>query len=299
MQYSPDEEALTVGTTNYYAEGDSPPEFEVSLRLLSGLRLSDVPEGILVVPCNPVIGGTELFRIEYCDGFSRTGDGSCLAHCYVPFFCEPDEAADAVRAEYLRQQAESAATALMAGDLAPRIHSLETSQDEEIAFVRFTLVIPDQTFSHAINYLRALCERIAANSDVQTLFLCHASEDKAFVDQLDSRLRQDAQFAWYDKREIFVGDSIVAEINRGLAQAKYVIAVLSPHSVCKSWATRELSSSMARQYENDNVRVLPVLFADCAVPPLLRDILYADFRNDFESGYSSLLAAIRQNRGTA
>lgn len=299
MEYTPDEETLTIGSANYYAESDSPPEFEVPLRALKGLLLSEVPVGVRVVPCNPVIGGTELFRIEYCGGFSREADGRCLAHCEVAFICEHDEAPSAARADHLRQQAESAAAALRAGDLSPLIHSIETFHDDEIAIVYVTVVIPDQTFSDAIIYIGALCERIAANSDVQTLFLCHASEDKAFVDKLDERLRQDAQFAWYDKREIFVGDSIVAEINRGLAQAKYVIAVLSPHSVGKSWATRELSSSMARQYANDNIRVLPVLLANCTVPPLLADIRYADFRNSFESGYSDLLSAIRRVRRTA
>jgi TIR domain-containing protein len=41
------------------------------------------------------------------------------------------------------------------------------------------------------------------------LFICHASEDKKFVDELAFAIEQKGFDIWYDKREIKVGESIV------------------------------------------------------------------------------------------
>ena len=65
------------------------------------------------------------------------------------------------------------------------------------------------------------------------LFLCHASEDKEFVDLLANYLDSRDINLWYDKREVKVGDSIVSRINHGLDAASHVVVVLSKASVQK------------------------------------------------------------------
>jgi TIR domain len=112
------------------------------------------------------------------------------------------------------------------------------------------------------------------------------------VRELDRR----ALHAWYDKREILVGDSIVGRINEALAQARFLVVVLSPRSVIKPWVTRELNSTLMRQLDQQHIAILPVLVEDCSVPPLLADFNYADFRHSFDDGMAALVAAIRRKR---
>jgi hypothetical protein len=44
-----------------------------------------------------------------------------------------------------------------------------------------------------------------------------------------------------------------------------------------------------RQLKDRAIRILPVLIEDCDVPLLLDDIKYADFRLDYNKGFTSLL----------
>ncbi len=124
------------------------------------------------------------------------------------------------------------------------------------------------------------------------LFLCHASEDKAFVDDLANYLDNLDIRLWYDKREIKVGDSIVARVNDGLEAASHLVIVLSKAGVEKPWVTRELSAALMKQLGDRSVSVLPVLRDDCRIPPLLADIRYADCRVDPQAGFAEVVMAV-------
>ncbi len=129
-----------------------------------------------------------------------------------------------------------------------------------------------------------------------TVFLCHASEDKSFVDRLAEELDRYALYAWYDKREIFVGDSIVEKIDSGLENSDFLIAVLSPRSVKKPWVAREMNSSLMRQLADRSIIVLPILIEECRIPALFADIKYADFTKTFELGFQELFHSIRKRK---
>jgi len=173
-----------------------------------------------------------------------------------------------------------------------RITNLKTSQYDDIAYVTFDLILIDQEIILAMEYLKYFEARIHDSSPEGIVFICHASEDKEIVDRIVAVLNSLAMGVWYDKQAILVGDSIVEEINKGLDEAKYVIAVLSKASVQKPWVKRELSASLARQLDENNVRILPILLDDCEIPKLMRDIRYADFRNDFNHGITELIRSI-------
>ena len=102
-------------------------------------------------------------------------------------------------------------------------------------------------------------------------------------------------FAWYDKREIFVGDSIVEKVNSGLESSDFLIAVLSPRSVVKPWVVREMSSSLMRQLGDKGIRILPLVLESCDIPPLFADLKYADFRTSFDVGLHELITAIQRS----
>jgi hypothetical protein len=91
------------------------------------------------------------------------------------------------------------------------------------------------------------------------VFVAHASEDKdAFVRPLAERLREAHIEVWYDEFSLKVGDSLRRSIDRGLAQARFGIVVLSPHFFAKQWSQWELDGLVARQNSAAGGVILPV-----------------------------------------
>jgi hypothetical protein len=121
------------------------------------------------------------------------------------------------------------------------------------------------------------------------VFLSYASADEAFADRLAADLGAYSESIFYAKWNIKVGDSIVEKINHGLSSHDNLIVILSRASIQSEWVNRELNSSLMRQLKDRAIRILPVLIEDCDVPPLLADIKYADFRLDYNKGFTSLL----------
>ena len=62
------------------------------------------------------------------------------------------------------------------------------------------------------------------------VFISHASEDKDdFVRPLAEDLEQRGLRVWFDESTLRVGDSLRRSIDRGLAQSRFGIVVLSPY----------------------------------------------------------------------
>lgn len=90
------------------------------------------------------------------------------------------------------------------------------------------------------------------------VFVSHASEDKEeFVKPLVDALKNNNINAWYDNDEISWGDSIASSINRGLADSRYAIVVLSPNFLNKYWTTTELDTIMSMESVNTQ-KLLPI-----------------------------------------
>lgn len=123
-------------------------------------------------------------------------------------------------------------------------------------------------------------------------FICHATEDRQFVDDLVRHLDRYGIPAWLDRREIKVGDSIVTQIQDGLSRATHLIVILSSRSVSKPWVRRELSSALFRQLRDSSIQVLPVLAEPCEIPLLLRDVKYADCSHAIADGIIDLVQAL-------
>lgn len=149
----------------------------------------------------------------------------------------------------------------------------------------------DPVLTDVIEPVVARFDDLLTSADL-LLFLCHASEDKPFVDDLCAFLDAQDVAVWYDRREINVGDSIVERIGQGLGAASHVVIVLSQSSVRKPWVLKEMSSTLMRQLESRSVNLLPVLIENCTIPPLLSDIKYADCRRNRYDGFNDLLEAI-------
>lgn len=89
-------------------------------------------------------------------------------------------------------------------------------------------------------------------------FVSHASEDKeGFVRCLAQALHERGAKVWYDEFALKVGDSLRESIDRGLANTRYGIVVLSEHFFKKEWTTKEFNALMALEIEGQ-ARILPI-----------------------------------------
>jgi len=89
-------------------------------------------------------------------------------------------------------------------------------------------------------------------------FISHASEDKEeFVRPLAEALGKAGYKIWYDEFELKVGDSLRRSIDRGLADSRYGIVVLSSAFFAKNWPQYELDGLVAKEMEGEKV-VLPI-----------------------------------------
>lgn len=90
------------------------------------------------------------------------------------------------------------------------------------------------------------------------VFICHASEDKeGFVRPLVNSLRSYDLKVWYDEFTLTVGDSLRRSIDKGLANSRYGIVVISPSFFSKDWPQKELDGLAALEVNGRKV-ILPV-----------------------------------------
>jgi hypothetical protein len=89
-------------------------------------------------------------------------------------------------------------------------------------------------------------------------FISHASEDKeAIARPLADALRASGLAVWYDDFSLTVGDSLRESIDRGLANSRFGIVIISPHFFEKRWPREELNGLATREVSEKKV-ILPV-----------------------------------------
>ena len=94
--------------------------------------------------------------------------------------------------------------------------------------------------------------------ELYDFFISHASEDKeGFVRQLADALRAKGASVWYDEFTLNVGDSLRREIDRGLANSRFGVVVLSESFFKKEWPQRELDGLVALEVQGLS-RILPI-----------------------------------------
>jgi hypothetical protein len=90
------------------------------------------------------------------------------------------------------------------------------------------------------------------------VFICHATEDKAFVRPLAHELRLRDFDVWFDEFVLHVGDSLRREIDKGLEACRFGVVVLSQAFFAKEWPQRELDGLTQRETSAGRTVILPV-----------------------------------------
>lgn len=136
------------------------------------------------------------------------------------------------------------------------------------------------------------------------VFICHASEDKESVARpLANALREQHLEVWYDEFSLRVGDSLRRSIDRGLAQSRFGVVILSPSFFRKQWSQWELDGLAARQMNSEDDVILPVWHRLTAkdlisVSPSLADKLAIDASLGTNEVVRQLLIKIRPQGST-
>lgn len=90
------------------------------------------------------------------------------------------------------------------------------------------------------------------------MFISHASEDKDdVVRELAKALQQAGLRVWYDEFELKIGDSLRRKIDKGLANSRFGVIVLSRSFFSKGWTNYELDGLVTRAVTGEQV-LLPV-----------------------------------------
>lgn len=90
------------------------------------------------------------------------------------------------------------------------------------------------------------------------VFISHASEDKEQIARpLAEALKEHGYEVWYDDFSLRLGDSLREKIDRGLAESRFGVVILSKHFFMKHWPKQELNALAAVEVGGENV-ILPI-----------------------------------------
>ncbi len=125
------------------------------------------------------------------------------------------------------------------------------------------------------------------------VFVSHRGTDIIEAARLAAAIKAAGHSVWLDEWEIGLGDSIVGRIDSGLEGARYLVLCYSSSGIDTPWMTREWHSTLARQLNGHDVKILPVRLTGGQPPPIMTDVKYADLVSNWSKGVSELLRALR------
>ncbi len=100
--------------------------------------------------------------------------------------------------------------------------------------------------------------RVEPSAETYDVFISHASEDKnSVVRSLAAALSELGLKVWYDEFSLRIGDSLRQKIDKGLANSRVGLVVLSPAFVSKGWTNYELDGIVTRAVSGEQI-LLPI-----------------------------------------
>jgi hypothetical protein len=112
------------------------------------------------------------------------------------------------------------------------------------------------------------------------VFLSHSAKDREFVMRLATDLAEEGLRVWLDQWNIKPGDSFAVAIDHAMRASRFLLIVMSPDYFQSAWTRQEWQYALAEEVEGGDVRLIPILYRDCDIPPMLRTKQWVDFRNE-------------------
>jgi TIR domain len=129
--------------------------------------------------------------------------------------------------------------------------------------------------------------------------LSYAREDRAYVEQIAARLRQQDIRIFYDEyaaAELWGDDLYVLLDEVYRKRARFTVVFISRYYASKPWTQHERQSAQARALTNVGPYILPVRLDDSELPGLRPTVAYIDARN---TSVERLVGLIEQKLSTA
>lgn len=90
------------------------------------------------------------------------------------------------------------------------------------------------------------------------VFISHASDEKdEVVRPLANALKLEGLKVWFDEFELRIGDSLRRKIDKGLANSKFGVVVLSKSFFKRGWTNYELDGIITKSISGEQI-VLPI-----------------------------------------
>jgi hypothetical protein len=127
------------------------------------------------------------------------------------------------------------------------------------------------------------------------VFLCHCSEDKTAVREIDRLLKDDGIKPWIDEDDILPARMWDQEIKQGLRSSHAVIVCLSKTFTRKEgYVQKELryAIDLANEKPDGAVFLIPVRLEDCEIVTSLAELQFIDWFE--QGGHEKLLRVLRE-----
>lgn len=127
------------------------------------------------------------------------------------------------------------------------------------------------------------------------VFISYASEDKEEIAHpLADALKEHGYEVWYAPFSLKLGDSLRESINRGLAESRFGVVILSKHFFAKHWTNQELNGLAAIEVGGEKV-ILPVWHGVTHADVVKYSPILADRKAiSTEEGIERVVAAIEE-----
>ena len=136
-------------------------------------------------------------------------------------------------------------------------------------------------------------------SEAKDVFISYAHADGAWVEVLAGNLHRAGLEVWFDEWEITAGDVLVHKLDQGILRSRNGVLVVSPTSMSRPILAEEYAAMWTRAVAGQQ-RLIPVLYQDAELPPMLANRVWVDFRGvdgpAYEAKIAELARALKDER---
>jgi hypothetical protein len=120
------------------------------------------------------------------------------------------------------------------------------------------------------------------------VFMSYSRREVGFVDQLTSRLEAEGFRVWLDYRSLIPGSPWKEQIEKGLDESEVILLVVSKESIASKYVELE----WRRVIQEEDKRIILVIFEAVDLPEVLEKYEWVDFRGNFEAGIEELVGQL-------